>query len=222
MTDRVPPLTSDSAAYVTGPSLALTTVPAISRHVRLHVGVLTSGTNTDVLDSGVKPFTCQKCGESFRRRDVLRRHETRYCPEGSHASQRTRTRRACDGCRERKLKCNGARPCRKCASQSRDCTYRSQNSITTASGLTGTGQTPFGIELDSPQVQTTYDDPNFLQFQTPAVVVQNASSADVGTSDFAALELASAEPLLDWTNDPLQWDIFNDVGIRTASGLSPD
>ena len=85
-------------------------------------------------DTREKPFSCSSCQKSFSRRDVQEKHSKRCADESEsqpaqsrrrkHATgstRWTRSARACDRCKERKLKCDDENPCTPCRQKQLNC-----------------------------------------------------------------------------------------------------
>ncbi|KAJ4209631.1 hypothetical protein NW759_013487 [Fusarium solani] len=78
-----------------------------------------------------RPFHCDFCSLSFRRRDALLRH-WRTCEPRLEAGaaappletrQRGRKQNACNRCAQLKKKCTGSFPCDSCSATGRECSY---------------------------------------------------------------------------------------------------
>ncbi|KAH8799730.1 hypothetical protein F5884DRAFT_115759 [Xylogone sp. PMI_703] len=90
-----------------------------------------------------KPFPCPYCGRSFQRADVKSVH-VKKChaapldrsegDAGREGSMRRRVRMACEGCRKRKMRCDGKKPCAPCQSAGCVCHYRALATASTDSG----------------------------------------------------------------------------------------
>lgn len=67
-----------------------------------------------------RKHVCSVCKVVFRRHDLLSRHVKMHrATDDNHVAQdkeRLRVRRACDNCRQSRLKCTGCTPCDRCAS----------------------------------------------------------------------------------------------------------
>ena len=101
--------------------------------------------HTSIADTHEKPFPCPYCSHSFQRSDVRAKHarSAHGVEQSTHAHsapttlQRKRVRVACDECRKRKLRCDGAWPCRQCNSAARACQYRSSAMLVPADPSAG-------------------------------------------------------------------------------------
>ncbi|KAF9762332.1 hypothetical protein IL306_003452 [Fusarium sp. DS 682] len=76
--------------------------------------------------TGETPYQCGVCRKSFRRADVRATHEkscsdTLSTSTEGHERGRKRVRRACLGCRGRKVACDGQQPCESCRTRSQQC-----------------------------------------------------------------------------------------------------
>lgn len=111
-------------------------------------------------DTDEKPFPCLRCAVGFSRRDVQEKH-TRRCSVtpvyadatgasilGSPDTGQRRVHRACDRCRQRKLKCDGYQPCEPYFKQSIVCT----SSAATTSRSRTTRRSAAPPTLDAPSV----------------------------------------------------------------------
>lgn len=84
-------------------------------------------------DTQEEPYPCPYCSRSFQRSDVrslhIRNvHGVEACAGDTSAPttlKRKRVRTACEGCRRRKLRCDGEEPCLQCRYADRACQYRS-------------------------------------------------------------------------------------------------
>ena len=66
--------------------------------------------------------TCDTCGVSFARRDILNRHLRQgHVDEATKPRQRTHT--ACEPCRTARTKCDGGEPCQNCTDSQKTCSY---------------------------------------------------------------------------------------------------
>lgn len=84
----------------------------------------------EALDTGETPYQCKVCRRSFQRADIRATHE-KSCSETLTLSSTTkgnergrkRVRRACLGCRGRKVACDGQQACESCRTRSQQCYY---------------------------------------------------------------------------------------------------
>ncbi|KAH3952579.1 hypothetical protein HBI56_145540 [Parastagonospora nodorum] len=91
----------------------------------------------EVSHTTASSFRCEYCSRSFARNDALRRHfKTCSKVEDSAdvpAIKRGRKSRACERCQIKKLRCDGAQPCKRCMSAVVDCSSSVHDEARTAS-----------------------------------------------------------------------------------------
>lgn len=66
-------------------------------------------------------YSCDICNLKFSRSDVLRRHKLVHGE--TNRNNRQRSIRACDNCRQSKIRCNNGDPCHHCIKSGKKCSY---------------------------------------------------------------------------------------------------
>ena len=113
------------------------------------------------LDTKEKPFSCPYCRRSFQRSDVKAAH-VKKCHTASSdqpnddtetegGAVRRRVRIACNGCRKRKMRCDGEEPCAPCQATSSFCHYRGSTDSTTARNHSASQEESQADQVDQPR-----------------------------------------------------------------------
>ncbi|GAD93872.1 hypothetical protein MYCGRDRAFT_106793 [Paecilomyces variotii No. 5] len=89
-------------------------------------------------------YSCDICNLQFSRSDVLRRHKQVHGEVNRDGRQRAI--RACDECRQSKIRCNSGNPCNYCLKSGKNCSYLMKSTRPSVQSFptnrAGTNQTP--------------------------------------------------------------------------------